>query len=115
MRHNLFILVTSLLFCLSNQISAQTEIEGDIEVNTTLTTAESPYVLTGHLFVREDATLTIEENVVLDFNNHRMYVGKSSNGFLSAVGATLKTNSSSEDEIIVSTFGAIAVDNCVLT
>ncbi len=49
-------------------IAAQTNISGTISNNMTLTAANSPYIVTGHINVNADVTLTIESGVEVRFN-----------------------------------------------
>ncbi|MBN2699445.1 MAG: dockerin type I repeat-containing protein [Bacteroidales bacterium] len=48
---------------------AQTNISGTISNNTTLTVANSPYIVTDHLNVNAGVTLTVESGVELRFNS----------------------------------------------
>jgi len=50
-------------------LTAQTNISGDIENNTTLTTAGSPYIVTGNLNVNAGVVLTIESGVEVQVND----------------------------------------------
>ena len=49
----------------SSFVNADTDVNADITTDTTWTKANSPYVLKDFIFVREDATLTIEAGVTI--------------------------------------------------
>lgn len=59
-----------------------TEVSGVISQDTTWTSANSPYTLTGNVFVNSGVTLNIEAGVTVYFNDHAIRV----NGTLSAKG-----------------------------
>jgi len=67
----------------SINVKADTWVEGHITTDTTWTVANSPYLLTGNVYVDEGATLIIEPGVVLKFGGYMsIYV----NGSLYAAG-----------------------------
>jgi parallel beta-helix repeat protein len=65
-------LVTS-LFLVFN-VHAATSVDGQITSNTTWTLANSPYRLTGTVFVSSGVTLTIEPGVAVDFNMYSLQI-----------------------------------------
>ena len=71
---------------------AQTDISGSVSNNTTLTTANSPYTVTGDLTVDAGVTLTVESGVELRFNSG-VYLRV--NGTMNATGATFTANEGS--------------------
>lgn len=62
------LLVVSLMIS-ATTLMAQTNINGNISNNTTLTPANSPYIVTGDLNVNAGVTLTVESGVELRFNS----------------------------------------------
>lgn len=70
-------------------LTAQTNISGNIENNTTLTTTGSPYIVTGNLTVNAGVTLTVESGVEVRVNDGyyiQVY------GTMNATGATFTSN-----------------------
>lgn len=59
------VLVLSIFFSLCFTAQAQTNFSGGVFTNTTLTLANSPYILTGSVVVFPNVTLTIEPGVVI--------------------------------------------------
>ncbi|MBN1926379.1 MAG: hypothetical protein JW798_11140, partial [Prolixibacteraceae bacterium] len=90
----------------------QTEISGTITTDTTLSSAQSPWVLDGNLYIKGNAVLTIPEGVSIDLNNYKIYIGYSTPGKLIANGATFTTSSSSEKNIFFRDGGQGIVQNC---
>lgn len=98
---------------------AQTNLSSHFTVNTTLTTANSPYVVTANLNVNAGVTLTVESGVVIKFNSGR-YLQVI--GTLNATGATFTANESTVkgfwDGIYVSytsyTPASVTLDNCTV-
>ena len=78
-------------FGLLGRSAADTPVSGTISTNTTWTTAGSPYVLTGSVFVEGAGTpvLTIQPGVTVKFNSAAaLLIGNGSAGSLSAVGTS---------------------------
>lgn len=76
-------MVTS-LFLVAN-VNASTPVSGTINQNTTWTQANSPYSLTGTVFVGPGVTLTIEPGVTVDFSTYSLQIN---GGTLIARGAS---------------------------
>jgi len=101
-------------------VAAQTDISGNIVNNTTLTAANSPYIVTGNLNVDAGATLTVEPGVEMRFNSGvylQVY------GTMQANGATFTANQSTTrgfwKGIYVSyesssDIGTVVLDNCLV-
>ena len=63
------------ILLLTATLVAQTNINGTISSDSTLSLAGSPYIVTGNLTVNNGVTLTVESNVEVKFNtNIRLYV-----------------------------------------
>jgi len=54
----------------TQRANAETFVSGIIEEDTTWTLANSPYIVTGNILVKENVTLTIEPGVVVKFEKH---------------------------------------------
>lgn len=70
------IVMRNILFILSILLSthtlfSQTQVEGQISVNTTWTVSNSPYLVVGNITVASTAKLSIEAGVVVKFNPSR--------------------------------------------
>lgn len=99
---------------------AQTNLSSHFSVNTTLTAANSPYVVTTNLNVNEGVTLTIEKGVEIRFNGGTyLHVL----GTLNAKGVRFTANSSTNkgfwDGIYVSydgynIYGNVTLDSCTV-
>ena len=70
-------------FALTGQVNAETEVGGNISINTTWTLDNSPYIVTGTVQVLGDVKLTIEPGVEVKFNEN---TGLNIGGELNAVG-----------------------------
>lgn len=68
MKKLLPILILSIM-CLGVSVHAQTNVSGNISVNTNWSIAGSPYVITGPLNVLENISLTIDTGVVVNVNS----------------------------------------------
>ena len=76
MRAPLCIWIGCILVCsLFLNARAETELAGTISANSTLTSAQSPYTLTGTLYVSDNATLTIQSGVEIDMNGNDIWFG----------------------------------------
>lgn len=74
---------------------ASTEVVGIINADTTWTKENSPYTLTGPIFVNNDITLTIEPGVVVNLNGYLLQV----NGTLVARGSSIDSIQLNEGRI----------------
>jgi hypothetical protein len=74
MKKLLFTAVICLLFF--SYAGGQTNVSGTLSVNTTWTTAGSPYNVVGNLGVPKDITLTIQPGVVINFNTQYQIIVK---------------------------------------
>ncbi len=108
------------LFLISGAIDAQTNISGTIVNNTTLTAANSPYIVTGNVNVNAGVTLTIETGVEVKFNSN-FYIQVF--GTMTANGATFTSNTTATagawDGIYVSyqysaDVGTVNLNNCLV-
>jgi len=99
---------------------AQTTIGSNFTVNTTLTVANSPYVVTNNININDGVTVTVEKDVVIKFNSGR-YLQVF--GTLNAKGATFTANGSTAkgfwDGIYVSYegysyIGNVTLDSCTV-
>jgi hypothetical protein len=117
MKNRILLLFSALIFSLT--IHAQTNISTNISSNTTLTVANSPYVVTNSIDVNAGITLTVEDGVEIRFDSG---VYLQVRGTLSATGAKFTANGSTEkgfwDGIYVSyenyENGSITLDNCIV-
>ena len=80
--HHLFAIAA--MVCAGVPSNAQTVLSGVISANTTLTLADSPYLVTGNLLVSPNVQLSIEPGVVVRFNPVQLLV----QGTLIAHGTT---------------------------
>ena len=106
------ILVLTILTGFSNLVCAQTELKGTITNDSVLTLTNSPYYLSGNLTIKNNATLTIGQGVVLDVKNHTINIGSGSAGKLTAGGATVKNSLSKEKYIVIKDGGKATISNC---
>jgi hypothetical protein len=83
-------LITLLVLDHYSKLNAQTKVSGDITADTTWTVSGSPYVLTGNIYVKRNATLTIEEGVKVDLGGNGFYIGYS--GWGEYTSGVLKAN-----------------------
>ncbi len=99
---------------------AQTNITTHFSVNTTLTAANSPYIIVNSINLNEGVTVTVEEGVEIKFNSGR-YLQVF--GTLNAKGAKFTANGSTAkgywDGIYVSyegnnIFGNVSLDSCTV-
>ena len=79
-----------LILLLSSRLAdCQTNLSGTISIDSTLTTAGNPYIITGNLTIENGATLTVEPDVIVKFNNDkRLYIW----GAINANQATFTAN-----------------------
>jgi hypothetical protein len=89
MKKCILLLLGAVLFMFGS--FAQTNITGSFTVNTTLTIANSPYIVVNSVNVNEGVTLTVEKDVVIKFNSGRYLQVL---GTMNAKGATFTANSS---------------------
>lgn len=61
------ILISGWILSRSAQAVPTTDISGTLIVDTTLTAANSPYFVTGTVFVSDDVTLTVQPGVEIRF------------------------------------------------
>jgi hypothetical protein len=78
----LIIIITVGALLLLEDAHADTYVNGTIDVNTTWTSANSPYTLTGDVFISNGVTLTVQPGVTVNFGSYKIYV----NGILNAQG-----------------------------
>jgi hypothetical protein len=71
------------LFIVSN-VHASTPVSGTITVDTTWTQANSPYALTGTVYVNSGVTLTIQPGVTVDLYSYSLQIS----GTLNATGTS---------------------------
>jgi parallel beta-helix repeat protein len=83
-----FLLFTIVAFLAINAFSA-TNLSGIIAKDSILTTAGSPYIITGQLTINHGKTLTVNSGVIVKFNASQLMV---INGSLVATGATFTSN-----------------------
>jgi hypothetical protein len=76
------ILIAGVLFL--GDVQADTYVSGTIYSSTTWTSEDSPYTLTGDVFVNNGVTLTIQPGTTVNFGSHRLYI----NGVLNAQGTS---------------------------
>jgi len=115
MKKQFFFLLCAVLVSMS--LYAQTNISANISSNTTLTVANSPYVVTNSIEVNPGITLTVQSGVEIRFNAG-VYLHV--RGTLSATGAKFTANGSTNkgfwDGIYVSyeyyETGNVTLDNC---
>lgn len=97
---------------------AQTEISGTISNNTTLTSTNSPYIVTDNITINSGITLTVETGVNLKFNSGK-YIQVY--GTLTANSATFTANESTTDGFWTgiyvgyewnSDIGQVTLNNC---
>lgn len=100
--------------------NAQTTLSSHFTVNTTLTVANSPYIINGNLNVNDGVTLTINEGVEIRFNGGRYFQVF---GTLNAKGVKFTSNTTATkgawEGIYVSwegssVFGTVSLDSCTV-
>jgi hypothetical protein len=112
----------TLFFCLiafNFAVSAQTNVSGTINANTTWNLAGSPYTVTGDVIVNTGITLTVDSNVVVRFNTN---TGLQVRGSLVARGTrftsaqtTKKAGDWNEIQIGYSSYmGSASFRNCII-
>ena len=69
MKKNILLKLVISLILFPVILSAQTEISGGINANTTWTLQNSPYIITGNTVIFGNNTLTIEPGVTIKFND----------------------------------------------
>lgn len=94
------ILLTSLTLILN--VNAETNVSGEITTDTTWTAANSPYVLSGDVLVKENVNLTIEQGVTVNLGAYALQV----NG-------TLKAQCNSSSPIVFNTAAASSTPQIV--
>jgi hypothetical protein len=95
------LLLLSLFFVLIARSYAQTNVAGNINVNTTWTKANSPYVLTGNVGIPSAYTLTIEPGVTVQRTaDYQVLI----NGAVKIIGTQA-------DSIVFSSSGALGTTN----
>ena len=117
MKKCILLFIGAILFTIGS--NAQTTIGSNFTVNTTLTVANSPYVVTNNININDGITVTVEKNVVIKFNSGR-YLQVI--GTLNAKGATFTANASTNkgfwDGIYVSYTsynpGSVTLDSCTV-
>ncbi|MCW4028299.1 MAG: hypothetical protein NWE92_01460 [Candidatus Bathyarchaeota archaeon] len=77
-------------------VSATAELSGIISSDATWTQANSPYILTGNLLVKNGVTLTIQSGVLVNLNTYYMMV----NGTLQVLGTAGNLTTFDDGEII---------------
>jgi hypothetical protein len=80
----LIITITVGALLLFEDARADTYVNGTISANTTWTSTNSPYTLTGDVFINNGVTLTVQPGVTVNFGSHKIYV----NGVLNAQGTS---------------------------
>jgi|GEM_PF-1841257 len=91
---------------------SQTEVSGSITTNTTWTSGGS-YILTGSLTIRNNAVLTIENNVTVNQASYNINVGSSTPGTLNATGATFMSPQTTDRKILFQDGGTGTLDRCM--
>ena len=117
MKNRIFFLLAA--WMISFSLYAQTNISTNISSNTTLTVANSPYVVTNSIEVNPGITLTIQSGVEVRFNSG-VYLHV--RGIMTATGAKFTANGSTVkgfwDGIYVSyesyEVGSVTLDNCTV-
>ncbi len=117
MKKCILLFIGVILFTIGS--NAQTTIGSNFTVNTTLTVANSPYVVTNNININDGVTVTVEKNVVIKFNSGR-YLQVI--GTLNAKGVTFTANASTNkgfwDGIYVSYTsynpGSVTLDSCTV-
>jgi hypothetical protein len=117
MKNRIFFLLAA--WMISFSLYAQTNISTNISSNTTLTVANSPYVVTNSIEVNPGITLTIQSGVEVRFNSG-VYLHV--RGIMTATGAKFSANGSTVkgfwDGIYVSyesyEVGSVTLDNCTV-
>jgi len=118
MKKYFLILFSAFFFSIS--LYAQTNIGTNFTTNTTLTVANSPYIITGTISVNAGVTVTVEKNVVIKFNSGvylRVF------GTLNAYGSMFTSSSATPTkgiwnglrvEATGSNTGTISLDSCTV-
>jgi len=104
-----FTILALLLICALQTVTA-TNVSGVIAVNTTWTLANSPYIVTSFITVNNGVTLTVQDNVVVKFNDAQYMLVY---GVLTATNATFTSNNASPTPGIwsfIQTGGAVVTD-----
>ncbi len=99
----------AITFFLVGNLYSQTSVGGNIDSTTTWYTINSPYELHEDIYIRDGATLTIENGVTVNFQNRYLSVGLYKSGEIIADGAvfnngTITFNLESSGIITNSTF-----------
>ena len=59
---------------LLEDVQADTYINGTLNVNTTWTSANSPYTLTGDIIIDNGVTLTVQPGVTVNCGSYKIYI-----------------------------------------
>ena len=111
--------VTCSLFVFHGNLSG-TDISGYINTDSTLTIEQSPYTLTGDLYIRNGATLTINDGVIINYasSSYEIFVGYSgtSTGRLIANNAIFNgfLSDSYDDQLYIRYGSEVSLTGCRL-
>ena len=92
-------------------LTGQTQVSGTITANTTWS-AGTAYQLTGNVIVRNNAVLTVQDNVTIDLGTYAITVGSSTAGTLNASRATFSSGSSTNRKILFQDGGGGVINRC---
>ena len=63
-----------LFLCIFKSLNAQTEIKSNITVDEIWTTEGSPYIIIGHIYLKESVSLTIERDVSIELRQGYLHL-----------------------------------------
>lgn len=92
-------------------LTAQIQVSGTITSNTTWATGNS-YVLTANLTIRNNAVLTIQNDVIVELDDHTITVGSTSGATLNADRSTFLSSSSADHKILFQDGGSGTLNRC---
>jgi len=108
----------AIFFLLAGKIAIASELKGYLDTDKTISLSESPLIITGDLYIRNGATLTIESGVEVELlsSSHEIFVGYTSTSTGNLVADNVSFNgylgSTSDDDLYIRTGSTASLTNC---